>query len=245
MPKPVAVVTGASSGIGEATVRRLAQDGWDAVAVARRSERLDKLADETGCRPFALDVADEAAVSAFVGKLANCHLLVSNAGGALGLDKVAEAKDADWRWMYEVNVLGTMHMVRGLTPALVASGSGHIVVVTSITGHEVYPGGGGYAAAKHAQVAVVQTLRLELLGQPVRITEIAPGMVRSEYGLVRFRGDAKAAERTYEGVTPLTPTDVADAIAWTVSRPANVNVDLVMLKPLAQASNLVIHRASG
>jgi len=242
MSAPIAVVTGASSGIGEATARRLATEGFSVVVTARRRDRLDHIAQEIGGRSVTLDVTDPESVAALAGEVPDCAVLVNNAGGAFGMASIAEADEQHWQRMYETNVLGTMRVTKALLPALLASGRGHVVVVTSITAREVYTGGAGYSAAKHAQAAVAETLRLELLGQPVRVSEIAPGMVRSEFSLVRFDGDTEAADAVYAGVEPLEPADVADCIAWTVTRPPNVDVSLLQVTPLAQANNNTVYR---
>jgi NADP-dependent 3-hydroxy acid dehydrogenase YdfG len=238
------VVTGASSGIGAATVRRLVAEGFDVVAAARRTDRLADLAVEIGCRALPLDVTDVASVSALADEVGECRVLVNNAGGALGLGPIADAVDDDWRQMYETNVLGTMHMTRALLPRLVDSGDGVVVNVTSTAGLAVYEGGAGYTAAKHAQRAVTETLRLELCGQPVRVTEIAPGLVHTEeFSLVRFHGDRARADAVYAGVPGvLVAEDVADCIAWVVTRPWHVNIDTLVVRPRAQASNHKIHR---
>jgi NADP-dependent 3-hydroxy acid dehydrogenase YdfG len=240
----VAVVTGASSGIGAATVRRLASDGFEVVAAARRKDRLDELAAETGCTAVTLDVTDQASVDALRDSLSVCRVLVNNAGGAFGLAAVAEAVDEDWQRMYDVNVLGTMRMTRALLPLLVDSGDGVIVTVTSTAGHGVYEGGAGYTAAKHAERALSETLRLELCGQPVRVIEVAPGMVRTEeFSLVRFGGDRARADAVYAGVPGvLVADDVADCIAWAVTRPAHVNIDVLVVRPRAQAAQHKVHR---
>lgn len=233
-----AVVTGASTGIGWATTKRLRADGYAVAAVARRRDRLEALAAETGATAHPLDITDQAAVDAFAAEVGPVDLLVNNAGGARGLEPVALADLDAWQWMYEVNVLGTARMVRALTPALVASGDGVIVNVTSTAGHAVYEGGAGYTGAKHAERAVTETLRLELLGQPVRVIEVAPGMVATEeFSLRRFGGDQERADAVYRGVPgPLVADDVADCIAWAASRPSHVNVDLIVVKPRTQAS---------
>jgi len=212
---------------------------------ARRVERLEALAAEIGGQAMQLDVTDAASVEAFCAAVpAELAVLVNNAGGALGLEPVGEARDADWLTMYETNVLGLMRVTRALLPRLVA-GRGHIVNVTSIAGREVYPGGAGYTAAKHAARAVTQTLRMELCGTPVRITDIAPGLVETEFSRVRFFGDAERARKTYEGLTPLRAEDIADCIAWAVTRPAHVNVDEIVVKPVAQATALMVARGRG
>ena len=237
----IAVVTGASSGIGEATVRLLRKQGLEVVAGARREDRLRGLAKECGARWMRLDVTDQQSVDAFVSGLNECDILVNNAGGAFGLAAAAQANDDDWRRMYETNVLGTVRMTRALLPLLERGGDGHIVNVTSIAGFEVYPGGAGYTAAKHAQRALTRTLRLELLGKPVRVTEIAPGLVETEFSLVRL-GNAELASAVYAGMTPLTAHDVADCIAWAVTRPAHVNVDEIVVRPRDQATATMVRR---
>lgn len=238
----VAVITGASSGIGEATARRLAADGFELVLGARRTERLQAVARETGARAYYLDVTDTESVNQFVARVDRCDLLVNNAGGALGLEPVAEADEARWRWMFEANVLGTVRMTKALLPKLLAGENGHIVVVSSIAGLEVYEGGGGYAAAKHAETVVAETLRLELIGQPLRVTEIDPGMVETEFSLVRFGGDAQRAAQVYAGMVPLTADDIADCISWAVTRPWWVNVDRIVIKPRAQVQATKVFR---
>ena len=244
MGSGVAVVTGASSGIGAATVRRLATDGFEVVAAARRRDRLDDLAAETGCTALTLDVTDQASVDALRDSLATCRVLVNNAGGAFGLAPIAEAVDDDWRGMYDVNVLGAMRMTRALLPLLVESGDGVIVNITSTAGHGVYEGGAGYNAAKYAERAMTEALRLELCGQPVRVSEIAPGMVKTdEFSLVRFDGDQQRADAVYDGVPGvLVADDIADCISWVVTRPWNVNIDSMIVRPRAQASNSKVHR---
>ncbi|MEO3808113.1 SDR family oxidoreductase [Sphaerisporangium sp. B11E5] len=242
-----AVVTGASSGIGEATARRLAAEGFDVVAAARRRDRLDKLAAEVpAIRPATLDVTSDESVAEFAATLDRCDVLINNAGGAVGLEPVAEGLVDDWRRMYEVNVLGSLRMTKALLPKLVESGDGVLVLLTSVAGLVSYEGGGGYVAAKHAQTSMAETLRLELCGEPVRVVEIAPGMVHTEeFSLTRFRGDAERAERVYEGVPgPLSADDVADAIAWCVTRPWNVNIDRLVIRPRAQAAQHKVHRIS-
>jgi NADP-dependent 3-hydroxy acid dehydrogenase YdfG len=241
----VAVVTGASSGIGAATARALAGDGFELVLGARRLERLEELAAEIGGRALRLDVADPASVAELAAAVPACDVLVNNAGGALGLEPVAAAEEEKWRQMYESNVLGTMRMTRALLPALAASGDGHVVNVTSIAAFETYRGGAGYTAAKHAQRAVTKTLRLELLGEPVRVTEIAPGMVETEFSLVRFGGDEGAAARVYEGMRPLSGADVAECVRWAVTQPPHVNVDEIVVRPRAQATATEVHRSIG
>jgi NADP-dependent 3-hydroxy acid dehydrogenase YdfG len=239
---PTAVITGASSGIGAATARVLAESGYRVVLGARRLERLEELAGEIGGEAISLDVTEPDSVAGFAARVPDCEVLVNNAGGALGLAVVGEADEDLWRTMYESNVLGTMRMTRALLPRLVGSGEGHIVAVTSIAAFEVYRGGAGYTAAKHAQKAMLRTLRLELLGEPVSLTEIAPGMVETEFSLVRFGGDEEAAAKVYAGMQPLGAEDVAEAIRWAVCQPAHVNVDEIVIRPRDQATATEVHR---
>ena len=245
MSGKLAVITGASSGIGAASARALAEDGFRVVLAARRLERLEELAAEIGggAEAVALDVTDPASVERLAANLGpHCDVLVNNAGGALGLDHLRDADEEQWLWMFEANVMGTMRMTRALLPALIESGAGHIVAVTSIAAFEAYRGGAGYMAAKHGQRALLRALRLELLGEPLRITEIAPGMVETEFSLVRFGGDEEAASRVYEGIEPLSAEDVAECVRWAVSRPPHVNVDEIVVRPRAQASAAEVHR---
>jgi NADP-dependent 3-hydroxy acid dehydrogenase YdfG len=237
-----AVITGASSGIGAATARALAADGFRVVLGARRLERLQELAAEIRGDAIALDVTDPDSVAAFAARIPACDVLVNNAGGALGLDPIGAADEELWRTMYEANVLGTMRMTRALLPRLIESGDGHVVAVTSIAAFETYRGGAGYTAAKHAQKAVVRTLRLELLGQPVSVTEVAPGMVETEFSVVRFEGDEEAAAKVYAGMEPLRAEDVAESIRWAVAQPAHVNVDEIVIRPRDQATATEVHR---
>jgi NADP-dependent 3-hydroxy acid dehydrogenase YdfG len=239
---PIAVITGGSSGIGAATARAMADNGFQVVVGARRLERLEALAKEIGGRAISLDVTDPESVAAFASEIPACDVLVNNAGGALGLEPVQEADEEQWRSMYEANVLGSMRITRALLPRLIDSGNGHIVTVTSIAAFESYRGGAGYNAAKHGQRAVHRALRLELLGKPVRMTEIAPGMVETEFSLVRFGGDEEAAKRVYEGMEPLRAEDVAECIRWATAQPPHVNVDEIVIRPRDQASATEVHR---
>jgi NADP-dependent 3-hydroxy acid dehydrogenase YdfG len=240
-----AVVTGASSGIGAATARALAADGYRVVLGARRLGRLQDLAAEIDGQAIALDVTDPESVAAFATEIPACEVLVNNAGGALGLEPLADADEELWRQMYETNVLGTMRMTRALLPRLVESGDGHVVAVTSIAAFEVYRGGAGYSAAKHAQRAALGSLRLELLGEPVSVTEIAPGMVETEFSVVRFGGDEEAAARVYTGMEPLRAEDVAECIRWAVAQPSHVNIDEIVVRPRDQATATEVHRRRG
>jgi NADP-dependent 3-hydroxy acid dehydrogenase YdfG len=243
-----AVVTGASSGIGAATARRLVADGFEVIAAARREDRLETLAKETGVRPARLDVTDPGSVREFAAGLADelneLDVLVNNAGGAFGADPVATADPDDWQAMFSVNVLGTLRVTQALLPLLSAGPGGSIVNVTSTAAYVNYEGGGGYSAAKHGEHALTETLRLELAGVPVRVIEIQPGMVRTdEFALKRYGGDAEAAARVYADVDhPLTADDVAACIALTIGLPLHVNVDQLVVRPLAQAAQHKVFR---
>lgn len=245
MTNRTAVVTGASSGIGAKTSRRLATEGFHVICAARRQDRVEALAREIGGTAVRCDVTDPASVDALgqaVGE--RLDVLVNNAGGAIGADPVAQADPEDWRKMYDVNVIGLLNVTKALLPALVASGDAIIVNLGSTAGRIAYEGGAGYTAAKHGTQVVTETLRLELYDQPVRVTEIAPGMVRTdEFTLKRFAGDQEQADAVYAGVAePLVAEDIADAISWVVSRPSHVNVDQLVIRPRAQAAQHKVHR---
>ncbi len=240
-----AVVTGASSGIGAATVRSLVAAGWSVLAVARRSERLAALADATGCEVCVADVTKPADVARIVQAAGPCHALVNNAGGAFGADSVEQGDPQDWQAMYDVNVLGALRLTQALLPALRASGRGDLLFVTSTAALVTYPGGAGYAAAKHAEGALARTLRLELVGQPIRVIEICPGMVKTEeFALNRMRADRAKADAVYAGVAaPLTAADVAECVRWALDLPHHVNIDQLTVRPLAQAAQHLVARA--
>ena len=238
----VAVVTGASSGIGEASARALAAAGFEVVLGARRLERCAELAVELGGRALPLDVTDDASVGAFAQAAGDVDVVVHSAGGALGFDRVEDADVDGWRRMYETNVLGVVRVHTALLPGMRRRGRGHVVLLGSIAGFEVYPGGGGYTAVKHADNALARTLRLELNGEPIRVTEIAPGMVETPFSLVRFGGDAERAAAVYRGVTPLTAGDVAEVVAFAVTRPPHVDLDQVVMRPVAQAAAYLVSR---
>ena len=245
MSHRTAVVTGASSGIGAATARALARDGYRVVCAARRTDRIEALAAEIGGEAVACDVTSADSVAGLAEAVGDTlHVLVNNAGGAFGVDPVATADPEDWRAMYDVNVLGTLHVTQALLPALRASGDGLLVNVGSTAGRVAYEGGGGYTAAKHGTQVMTETLRLELVGEPIRISEIAPGMVRTdEFAAIRFGGDQEKADAVYAGVAePLVAEDVAEAIAWIASRPSHVNIDELVIRPRAQASQHKVHR---
>ncbi|MDQ0601970.1 NADP-dependent 3-hydroxy acid dehydrogenase YdfG [Streptomyces canus] len=246
-----AVVTGGSSGIGAATARELARAGFTVVLTARRVDRLEAVAKEIRAEGgivhvCPLDVTDREAVAAFAEQVEACEVLVNVAGGAFGVDEITQADPADWRHMYEVNVLGTLQVTQALMPKLLASGDGTVVVLTSTASFTCYEGGGGYSAAKHGAHVLAETLRLEACGQPLRVVEIAPGMVQTEeFSLNRYRGDSDRADAVYAGVPgPLVAEDVADAVVWAVSRPSHVNIDLLVVRPRAQAAQHKVHRTS-
>jgi len=251
LPIRTAVVTGASSGIGAATAHALAAEGYRIVGAARRQDRLEELATEIReaggtCDTVTCDVTSDADV-ARLAEVAGptVQVLVNNAGGAHGLEPVAQADLDAWQLMYDVNVAGVVRVTKALLPALLAAdGEGIIVNVGSIAGHVAYEGGAGYTAAKHGLAVITETLRLELFDQPVRVTEIAPGMVRTdEFALTRFKGDREKADKVYAGVAePLLAEDIADAITWMATRPRHVNVDLLVIKPRAQAASHKVHR---
>jgi len=236
----VAVVTGASSGIGEATARGLHKAGFAVVLGARREDRLMAVARELGGRGLPLDVRDPASITAFVDAIAaeygQVEILINNAGLAAGLQPLAEGNDDDWVQMMETNVLGLLRVTKAMLPLLRRAPRAHIVNLGSVAGFEVYPGGVGYTASKHAVRAITKTLRLELLGEPIRVTEIEPGMVETEFSLVRFKGDEQRAAAVYQGMKPMTGADVADCIVWAVTRPPHVNVDEMVVRPIAQAT---------
>jgi NADP-dependent 3-hydroxy acid dehydrogenase YdfG len=243
----VAVITGASSGIGAATAIALGRQGYRIVVGARRVQRLQRVAGEDGLA-LRLDVTDKDSIDDFVREVGRrfrrVDVLVNNAGGAQGLNPVAEAKDDEWSWMWKTNVMGLMWMTRACLPLLRKARHGHIVNIGSIAGFETYKGGAGYTAAKHAVRAITKTLRLELNGEPIRITEIAPGLVETEFSLVRFHGDRKAARAPYEGIKPLTAQDIADCIVFAVTRPPHVDIDEIVVRPVAQANVTTVARKS-
>jgi NADP-dependent 3-hydroxy acid dehydrogenase YdfG len=246
----VAVVTGASSGIGAACAGALVREGFSVVLGARRIERVAALAAQLGgtgmARAHRLDVSDTASVEEFCAAVGpDCRLLVNNAGGALGLDPIADADEDKWRRMYESNVLGTLRMTRGLLDRLVASGDGMVINIGSVAGFEPYAGGAGYNAAKHALRALTDVLRIELNGKPVRVSEIDPGMVETEFSLVRFGGDAERASSVYSGVTPLTAEDIAEIVGFVATRPPHVDIDQVVVRPRDQARVWLVNRSAG
>ena len=237
-----AVITGASAGIGAATALRLAAEGFDIVLGARRKDRLEEIAATCGGRALAVDVTDRDSTDAFCDAIENADVLVNNAGLAVGLDPLEKIDEDSVRIMWETNVIGLLRVTQGLLPKLRASGHGHIVNLGSTAAIETYPGGGGYTASKHAVRAINDTLRKELLGEPIRITLVNPGLVETEFSVVRFGGDVERAKKPYEGLQPLTAEDIADCIAWAVTRPPHVDIDEIIVRPIAQATSMMIAR---
>lgn len=238
----IAVVTGASSGIGAATAVHLSRAGFDVVLGARRAGKLKEVARASGGRALQLDVTDKSSVDAFCDQIDRVDVLVNNAGLASGLGSLAEMEEDRVRVMWETNVIGLLRITQGLLPKIEASGNGHIVNVGSTAAIETYPGGGGYTASKHAVRAMTKTLREELLGKPVRVTLVNPGMVETEFSVVRFDGDVEAAKKPYAGIDPLVAEDIADCITWAVTRPTHVNIDEIVVRPRAQATSTVVAR---
>jgi NADP-dependent 3-hydroxy acid dehydrogenase YdfG len=250
MSKPqCAIVTGASSGIGAATVRALVASGIEVIACARRLDRLKELAKENSAiTAHHLDITDQKSVDQLV---ADCrdrdvNILINCAGGAFDFVSVLDSNPEIWRKTYELNVVGTVRMVKAFTPMMQANRQGHIVIISSTAGHVAYENGGSYVAAKHAETSLARTLRLELNGLPIRVTEIAPGLVKTdEFSTVRFDGDSQRAAKVYDGIEgPLTAEDVAEAIRWSVMLPEHFNVDSMVIRPVAQAANHKIHRTT-
>ncbi|TWS18996.1 SDR family NAD(P)-dependent oxidoreductase [Tsukamurella asaccharolytica] len=245
----VAVVTGASSGIGAATARHLVRAGFDVVIGARRTERLEALkADIEAQHPerivtaLPLDVSDVQSVKAFTDAIEKVDVLVNNAGGALGVDRIETADEADWARMYDINVLSILRVTQALLPKLRASPAASVVTIGSVAALEAYETGAGYNAAKHGARAVTRVLRLELKGEPIRVIEIDPGLVETEFSVVRLGGDKEAADKIYEGVDNLTADDIADAVTWTVTRPPHVNIDSIHIMPRDQVAARNVHR---
>ncbi|TWS23592.1 SDR family NAD(P)-dependent oxidoreductase [Tsukamurella sputi] len=245
----IAVVTGASSGIGAATARHLVRAGFDVVIGARRVERLEALKTDLEAQhperivtALPLDVSDPASVKAFTDAIEKVDVLVNNAGGALGVDRIETADEADWSRMYDINVLSILRMVQALLPKLRASPAASVVTIGSVASTEAYETGAGYNAAKFGARAVTRVLRLELKGEPIRVIEIDPGMVETEFSVVRLGGDAEAAGKIYQGVDHLVADDIADAVTWTVTRPPHVNIDYIQIMPRDQVAARNVHR---
>jgi NADP-dependent 3-hydroxy acid dehydrogenase YdfG len=242
-----AVITGASSGIGAATARLLADNGYHVIAAARRFDRLNELTKSNSeIEAFVLDVTDQASVDALAKHLSGkpVAVVINCAGGAFDFDPVTESDPEIWKKTFDINVVGSVRMVKALTPVMISHGRGHIVLISSTAGHRAYENGGSYVAAKFAETSLAETLRLELNGKPIRVTEIAPGMVKTdEFAKVRFSGDADRAAKVYEGVTrPLTADDVAESIRWSVMLPDHFNIDSMTIRPLAQAAQHKVYR---
>ena len=242
-----AVITGASSGIGAATARLLVDNGYHVIAAARRIDRLNEVAKSNSeIEAFSLDVTDQASVDALAKHLSGkpVAVVINCAGGAFDFDPVTESDPEIWKKTFDINVVGSVRMVKALTPLMISHGRGHIVLISSTAGHRAYENGGSYVAAKFAETSLAETLRLELNGKPIRVTEIAPGMVKTdEFAKVRFSGDAERAAKVYEGVTrPLTADDVAESIRWSVMLPDHFNIDSMTIRPLAQAAQHKVYR---
>jgi len=232
--RKVAVVTGASGGIRAATAAALARDGWQVIVAARRKDKLDAVAAEIGGTAIELDVTSEESVRTFVDQIDRIDLLVNNAGGAKGMDSIADADLDDWTWMYEVNVLGTVRLTKALLDKLIAN-EGHVINIGSMASFTAYPGGAGYNAAKFGEGALTRVLRLEHVGDPIRVTQIDPGRVETDFSLVRFKGDQEKAAAVYADKLNLTAADVAESIRWAASQPAHVNIDRIHIMPRDQA----------
>ena len=245
--QPVALVTGASSGIGAASARALAAAGFDLLVAARRHDRLDRLAAEIGAQAHPLDVTDPASVAGLAESVERLDLLVNNAGAAFGLEPIGELDEDHWRGMFELNVLAVGRVVGAFLPLLEASsldcwGRGQIINIGSTAGFETYPGGAGYTASKHGLRALTRTLRLELLGRGVKVTEISPALTETEFSTVRFDGDSRRAARVYEGMTPLNAEDIARGVVFAATQPAHASIDELVIRPLDQADSTTIHR---
>jgi len=246
------LITGASAGIGEACARAFAAAGARLVLTARRRERLDALAAElrqahgTECHLLTLDARDRDGVLSALGGLpeewANIDVLVNNAGLARGTEKVQNGDPAQWDEVVQTNVNGLLYATRAITPGMVRRGRGHVINLGSVAGHEVYPGGAVYCATKHAVGAITRGLRMDLLGTGVRVSTVDPGMVETEFSVVRFGGDRERADQVYRGMTPLTAADIAETVLWVATRPPHVNVDEILIKPTDQASATLVHR---
>jgi len=238
-----ALVTGASAGIGRATAARLAQEGARVLLGARRLEPIQELARELeNAEAFELDVRDFAALEG-IAQREPIDILVANAGMALGTETLADGDPGDWSTVIDTNIKGVLHSVRALLPGMLERGAGDVVLLGSVAGRQVYPGGNVYNATKHAVRALYEALRLDCFGKPIRFTTVDPGMVETEFSVVRFRGDEGAAAKVYDGMTPLTPADVADAIAYALTRPAHVNIGEIVLWPADQASTTLVKRS--
>lgn len=229
-----AIVTGASSGIGAATATALAEDGWQVIVAARRKDKIEKMAADIGGTAVELDVSSDESVANLAAQVDRVDLLVNNAGGAKGMDPVAEASLEDWQWMFDVNVLGTVRVTKALLDKLIAS-EGHIINTVSMAAFTPYAGGAGYNVAKFGEGALTRVLRLEHVGDPIRVTQIDPGRVETDFSLNRFNGDEDKAAKVYAGKLNLSPADVAESIRWAASLPNHVNIDRIHITPRDQA----------
>lgn len=243
--RPTAVITGASAGIGAATALRLAEEGFHVILGARRAEKVEAVARRCGGVALSLDVTDQSSVEAFASEVPEVSVLINNAGLASGMQNIEALEEDRVRQMWETNVMGLIRVTQAFLPKLEKADPGHIVNISSTAGRESYPGGGGYTASKHAVRSLTRTMRLELMGKPVRVTEIAPGLVETEFSIVRFDGDKEQAKKPYEGITPLVADDIADCVAWVVTRPAHVNIDEIVVRPIAQAESTLVARNKG
>lgn len=231
--KKIALVTGGSSGIGEATARALAADGWHVIVAARRLDRLEKIAEEIGGEARELDVTSQESVDKLAASIDHLHLLVNNAGGAKGLDPIEKANIVDWEWMYETNVLGTLRVTQAFLDKLTAD-EGHIINISSVAGIQPYAGGAGYNAAKFGVTAMNKVMRIEFVDRPIRITEINPGRVKTDFSLIRFKGDAAKADAVYADKLNLSAEDIAESIRWVAGLPAHMNIDRMVITPRDQ-----------
>ncbi len=248
----IVLVTGASSGIGEACARVFAQAGAKLILVARRQDRLEQLAEQLSkenigkLHLLSLDVCDRAGVQSALDNLPEpwsaVDILINNAGLSRGLDKVHEASIQDWEEMIDTNIKGLLYMTRSLVPGMVSRGKGHVINLGSIAGHQTYPGGSVYCATKAAVKSISEGLKQDLLGTPIRVTSVDPGMVETNFSNVRFHGDTERAKNVYQGVTPLTPDDIADVIFFCATRPPHVNINEVILMPVDQAGPGLVNR---
>ena len=246
----IVLITGATSGIGTACARVFAQAGAKLILAARRQERLDQLADElsklASVHLLQLDVCDrssvESALSTLPASWSYVDILINNAGLSRGLDKLHEASFQDWEEMIDTNIKGLLYLTRFVVPGMVTRGRGHVVNLGSTAGHQTYPGGNVYCATKAAVRVISEGLKQDLLGTPVRVSSVDPGLVETEFSNVRFRGDTERAKQVYQGLTPLTPADVADVVFFCVTRPPHVNISEVLLMPTDQAGSMLFNR---
>lgn len=247
----IALITGATSGIGQATALKMAEAGYDIIITGRRKERLTELAEGLHCKkvdvlPLCFDIrnADEVkkAIGSLSGKWRNIAVLINNAGLAVGAGPIQEGILDDWERMIDTNVKGLLYITREVAPLMIANNTGHIVNLASIAGKEVYPGGNVYCATKHAVDALSKAMRTDMLKYNIKVTNIAPGMVETEFSLVRYKGDADAAQKVYNGMIPLSNNDIADTILFAVTRPPHVCLNDIVIMPTAQANSRDVNR---